>query len=520
MNWMTQNLKKAYVQKWLLPIGLAMLAIMWAASIVLCFFNGFERLEQDWVYNLGVDTLGIAVCIVLYYGCMSGKDGTQDTTYLFVALLLTNGFALFCDECAWLVQGVPSLRIWNIIVNVLFYANGVLLLYQFWRYTRSALQLNSKLMQRATTLLQISLVPALLLCYANLFTPLYFSVDELGVYRRESLFPLSYAYALLCVGVLLVGLSRSSAPRRQKNVVISFAAIPLLNAVLTFGTFGISTQYVATLLSVVLIYSVVFADRSKALAATETELNMASGIQAHMLPSTFPPFPGRKEFGIYATMHPAKEVGGDFYDFFLIGEDHLGLVVADVSDKGVPAALFSMIAKTMLKSHTQTWRNPEYVLREVNALLSENNEADMFVTVWLGVLDISTGTLTYADAGHEKLLLCQDGAWRFLPKTGGVALAMFAPEALELMSEKYQFHNETIQLHPGDVIFQYTDGVTEAANAHSEAFGDERLLDAMNSAPSAEPEKLLPHVRAKIDAFVAGAEQFDDITMLGLQWNG
>ena len=249
------------------------------------------------------------------------------------------------------------------------------------------------------------------------------------------------------------------------------------------------------------------------------ELSLAAGIQTHMLPNLFPAFPARREFDIYATMDPAKEVGGDIYDFFMIDGGRLGMVVADVSGKGVPAALFSMIAKTLLKTQAQMRLSPADVLSEVNASLSENNDEDMFVTVWLGVLEISTGELTYADAGHEKLLLYQDGAWRFLPKSGGAALAMWEPEDLELMDEKYQFRNETIRLGPGDAIFQYTDGVTEATDAANVLFGEDRLLDAMNSAPSAKPEELLPYVREKIDAFVKDAPQFDDITMLGLRMN-
>ena len=252
----------------------------------------------------------------------------------------------------------------------------------------------------------------------------------------------------------------------------------------------------------------------------ETELNMAAAIQTNMLPRTYPAFPNRPEFAIYATMEPAKEVGGDFYDFFMVNEDHLAMVVADVSGKGVPAALFSMIVKTLLKMCTQTRLSPERVLAEVNASLCENNEEDMFVTVWLGVLEISTGELTYADAGHEKLMLYQKGAWSFLPKAGGIALAAASPEDLEFVDDAAKSHNQTIHLNPGDAIFQYTDGVTEAARADRTLFGEERLLAAANSAPSARPEELLPHIRARIDAFVQGAPQYDDITMLGLQFNG
>ena len=145
----------------------------------------------------------------------------------------------------------------------------------------------------------------------------------------------------------------------------------------------------------------------------------------------------------------------------------------------------------------------------------------MFVTVWLGILEISTGELTYADAGHEKLLLYQNGAWRLLPKeTIGPALAMWAPEDFAFMTEEYRYRDKTIRLRPGDAIFQYTDGVTEAAMADRTLFGEERLLEAANSAPSAKPEELLPHIRGRIDAFVRGAPQNDDITMLAIRFNG
>ena len=253
-----------------------------------------------------------------------------------------------------------------------------------------------------------------------------------------------------------------------------------------------------------------------------SELNMATRIQANMLPNHFPAFPGRKEFDLYATMHPAKEVGGDFYDFFLIDDDHLALVVADVSGKGVPAALFMMTARTIIKTKAQSnpTLSPKELLTEANTALTENNDEDMFVTVWLGVLQISTGVLTYSSAGHEKLLLYQDGTWRMLPKMGGVALAVWEPEDLEFIDETYQFQNQTIKLNPGDAIFQYTDGVTEATDANNELFGDDRLVDAMNGASSTQPEELLPQVRKKIDEFVKDAPQFDDITMLSIRYKG
>ena len=250
-----------------------------------------------------------------------------------------------------------------------------------------------------------------------------------------------------------------------------------------------------------------------------TELNLASNIQAHMLPNTFPAFPERPEFEIFASMTPAKEVGGDFYDFFMVDENHLGLVMADVSGKGVPAALFMMASRTMLKDAAFSHLDPAAVLERVNAQLCENNPEYMFVTVWLGILETSTGKLTWADAGHEQLLLYQNGEWTLLPKGGGVALAAFEPELLAL-DPVSPFQNHELLLKPGDAVYQYTDGVTEAMTAQREQFGYDRLLEAVNSAPSVEPEVLLPHVRKRIDAFVQDAPQFDDITMLALRYRG
>ena len=252
----------------------------------------------------------------------------------------------------------------------------------------------------------------------------------------------------------------------------------------------------------------------------ENELQTASNIQANMLPNNFPAFPGRKEFELYATMDPAKEVGGDFYDFFLVDDDHLALVVADVSGKGVPAALFMMTARTLIKDAALEGLDPSSVMFRVNERLDESNKDGLFVTVWLGILELSTGELTFSDAGHEKLLLYQQGAWRFLPKGGCTALAVLEPDEFEDLPESYRYRNETIRLQSGDLIFQYTDGVTEATNAQEELFGDDRLLDAMNGANNNAPESLLPYLRRRIDEFVKEAPQFDDITMLGLRYLG
>ena len=241
----------------------------------------------------------------------------------------------------------------------------------------------------------------------------------------------------------------------------------------------------------------------------ETELNVATQIQADMLPRIFPAFPERREFDIYASMTPAKEVGGDFYDFFLVDEDHLAMVIADVSGKGVPAALFMVIAKTLLKNAVQMGSSPRQALEKVNNQLCENNEAEMFVTVWLGVYEISTGHLTAANAGHEYPAIRRAGGrFELFKEPHGFVLAGM---------ENARYREYELEIGVGDTLFLYTDGVTEATDGANTLYGTDRMLAALNRNCELDPERLLHEVKADLDGFVGAAPQFDDITMLSLQ---
>ena len=240
------------------------------------------------------------------------------------------------------------------------------------------------------------------------------------------------------------------------------------------------------------------------------ELNVATQIQADMLPRIFPAFPEREEFDIYATMDPAKEVGGDFYDFFLVDEDHLAVVIADVSGKGVPAALFMVIAKTLIKNHAQNKDTPGAVFTQTNEQLCEGNDAGLFVTAWMAILEISTGKFTYVNAGHNPPLLKHaDGKFEWLKSRPGFVLAGM---------EGVRYRENVMELSPGDVLYLYTDGVTEATNGAQELFGEQRLQKALNEAADLPVHALLPRIKERIDSFVGEAEQFDDITMLGLKY--
>ena len=242
------------------------------------------------------------------------------------------------------------------------------------------------------------------------------------------------------------------------------------------------------------------------------ELNVAKQIQADMLPSIFPAFPNRHDFDIYATMTPAKEVGGDFYDFFLVDETHLAMVIADVSGKGVPAALFMVIAKTLIKNRTLAGGTPAQILADVNNQLCEGNVAQLFVTVWLSILDLSTGKGVAANAGHEHPAVCR--------KDGEFALVEYRHSPAVATMEGLRFREHEFELRPGDTLFVYTDGVPEATDATPALYGNERMLKVLNNERRHPLQTILHAVKADVDAFIGDAPQFDDITMLALTFYG
>ena len=225
-----------------------------------------------------------------------------------------------------------------------------------------------------------------------------------------------------------------------------------------------------------------------------------------MLPRIFPAFPDHNEFDIYATMDPAKEVGGDFYDYFMLDDHTIGLVMADVSGKGVPAALFMVISKTLIKNRCQDSRSPAEVLSYVNDQLSEGNDSDMFVTVWLAILDINTGKGLAANAGHEHPAIRRKG--------GKYELDIYRHSPAVATMEGMRFREHPFELNPGDSLFVYTDGVPEANDEAGKFYGTDRMIECLNADPDADVQKLLIEVREDIRKFAGEAEQFDDITML------
>ncbi len=348
-----------------------------------------------------------------------------------------------------------------------------------------------------------------------------YTFDENNVYQRAPLYVLSNVcpLAMLLIDVVVLLRCCKDVDRRVKSAFWVYMIAPLAAIVIQSAFYGVQLIIFATVGAAVYMFSVIVQNQNAAYekqqvesSRIETELTMASSIQADMLPSIYPAFPERPEFDIFASMDPAKEVGGDFYDFFLVDEDHLALVMADVSGKGVPAALFMMASKIIIANNTLLGKSPAKVLTDANNAICANNREGLVVTVWLGILDMITGKVVAANAGHERpAVMHAGGDFELIDDPHGLAIG-----GIEGM--KYKEHEFT--LNAGDKLFLYTDGVPEATNAEEKLFGKERMLEALNAVKDETPQGVLKGVRRSVDGFVQQAEQFDDLTMLCVVFRG
>ena len=477
--------------------------------IVVSYVFFTEEKLIPYLYNIGIDWIGALVCAALFYGSMKQK-GDGSTTFRVLIILVCTCFAV--NEVMILTESIPEQRYLFFGCCLLSKLLDLALIYLFYLYVRETLGFEGKFANIVHKALPVILIIQTIVQLSNIITPVTFMVTADGVYQETNFYLLEEVFLVLASILTTILIFMSHSPFHQKVAALTFIFLPILEYVIIGGSFGKASQYGIVLMSLIVMYCVIFNSKSNKLAATETELGMATQIQTGMLPSKFPAFPDRHEFDIYASMDPAKEVGGDFYDFFMIDDDHLALVIADVSGKGVPAALFMMSSKIYINDHATIGGKPSEILERVNKLVCANNKSHMFVTVWLGILEISTGKLTTSSAGHEYPMLNINGKYEILKDSHGLAIGALS---------KSKYTDTEIQLKKGDSIFVYTDGVAEATNSKNELFGTERTVEALNSIPSeASQKEVLSSVRASVDAFVKEAPQFDDLTMLGLKYYG
>ena len=438
---------------------------------------------------------------------------------------------LIADRNAYIYRGDPGalafymVRVCNFLV---FFLNPVIL-YGFNTYLDDiCLGAEDRNVRRVLTAANVTIVLSALLLIFSQFTGFCYSFDESNRYQRGS----GYIYMVL-VSLLTIVLqidviirSRKRFNRKTLVVLLLFSVVPILAAVVQVFLYGLSLINFGLVAMVVVLYVFTLTRLSEQMEAyrrdllamtvqqerVNTELALATRIQTDMLPNIFPPFPDRPEIDIYASMNPAKEVGGDFYDFFFVDQNHLALVIADVSGKGIPAAMFMMMAKSMLQTQAAAGHSPREVLETVNRLICENNKEKMFITVWFGILDLDTGLLTAANAGHEyPILKTPGGDYEMVKDKHGFVLGGM---------KRMKYTEYTLTMAPGAKLFVYTDGVAEAMNSHRELFGIERTLQALNAAKDAPPDGVLRSVDEAVARFTAGAEQVDDLTMMCVEYCG
>ena len=492
--------------------GLGFIILLAISLHAFLFLRGSGNMEFAWAFNIGVNLMAVTVSAVIYYSCLQDTAGVGERNALFLSLLIASSIGMFLAACAWIVQGLAPLAFLNRLINTLLYMNNYVMLCLFWRCEQFMLEIDKKLDRFVNRLLQFFTIPALILILSNLFVPVLFDVDTTGVYRRTALFPLIFIMMFPVLIGITAGVITTNSSKKDQVIVGSFIGLPLIVFLITLFNPEISLLEPAMFLSVMVIYLMLINERGKKLAVTQTELQTATDIQASMLPHIFPPYPDREEFDLFASMDPAREVGGDFYDFFLVDDDHLAVLIADVSDKGIPAALFMMSTKILINYRARQGGTPAEILTDINAQIARDNESKMFVTIWMGILDLRTGLLTCTNAGHENPAICgQDGVFRiFRDKHGLVVGAM----------ETVKYRDYELMLHLGGKIFVYTDGVPEANNADGEFYGMDRLEAALNRLAQETPENILAGIRKDVDSFVEGAKQFDDLTMLCLEYKG
>ena len=474
-----------------------------------------DRLPLTSVINIAADIACMALGYVLFICCVIDKSKNEDNLNYYLLMLFTTFCNAFLDEICWLVDGNISQIYLNVVANTLYYMGAPVLAYLFWRYVVTYLGIEHKHIRIIDKILVTGLMLDIVSILLNPPFGYYFIVKGNGFYERTPYYLISliYPYVTIILTLILVILANKRFKDFQIITLFLYAFFPVAIGVLTIFTYGLSLSSPVIMLVLLLMYCVLNVIQSRERTVTENELEMATTIQVNMLPHVFPAFPDRNEFDLYASMTPAKEVGGDFYDFYMPDDDHLVITIADVSGKGIPAALMMMVTKTIIKNRGLTdFENCGKILATVNDQLCESNDMNMFVTVWIGVLKISTGELKYANAGHEYPAILRDG------------------NKFELIKDRHSppigcmegipYKEQSMTLKPGDVIYIYTDGVTEANNAKNELFGEKRMLEALDLPCGGDMMELDRNVRAGISSFIGNTPQFDDITMLSLKYNG
>ena len=481
---------------------------------IIAIKKGTEGVNPFFIINISSDVICMLVGYVLIIGLYMDRQKIGTTTRYLAGLVLSAYAALFSDAIAWIVQDEPDYITINYATNTVYYIAVIFEAIYFWKYTLTYLKVKNRRINIMNKLLNVGFAISLLLIFLNLHFGFYFTVNSNGTYIRSPLCELSMVYSFLAIilSLTIVIIERKQLQPLQIVAFFLYASGPIMVSVVSIFLFGLSLNPSASMMSILLMYCALNVTEGDKKAIQDNEVNIASRMQENILPKAFPYLPERKEFDIYAIMKPAKEVGGDFYDFFMVDDSHLALVIADVSGKGIPAALFMMTSRTLIKNRVQAGDDLAKAMGEINNQLIEGNGADLFITVWIGVIDLNTGWVKAVNAGHEYPAIRKaNGDYQIIKDKHSLAVAMFEDVTFDVIE---------FQMQPGDSIFVYTDGVTESMDENDNLFGKERLIQALNRHPDCNPKEAIDSVLNAIAVFVDGAKQFDDTTMLCVTYFG
>ena len=340
-------------------------------SIVVLAIRKPDQLKAEYILNAGVDIFGLVMGCVLFICCLIDVQMSGIRNKYFINLINVTCVGLFTDLIAWIVDGVPSLNYINVVDNTLYYITMPVEAFFFWLYVSSIFGLENRKEKLINKVMEIGLVISVIGRILNIFFGYYFTVDNSGHYSRSAGYPISmiYAFFTTVATLYLINQNRKKLQKFQIAALIIYIFLPFAISIFTMFSYGLSFNYGVIMIVMLLMYCVINIIQGRDKVISDRELKTAAVIQESVIPHIFPPFPDREELDLYASMDAAKEVGGDFYDFFLVDDDHLCLVIADVSGKGVPASLFMMVSKTLIKSHIMAGESPGKALENVNNIL-------------------------------------------------------------------------------------------------------------------------------------------------------
>ena len=459
-----------------------------------------------------------SICFVIFGFLLITNHISKEKKRALLFFVLSTAFLLLFDRYAYTFrnQSTDIAYILAPLFKYLVFFNILNVVYGFGEFIKCMYIENhpNKKIPITFTIVNFILLIGHIILIISQFTNIYYSFDTYNIYHREKYYFICYLFPLIST-ILQYIIIIKDFKNTKKHISIPltlYFTLPLVASVIQLFNPGLSLVNIIIGGVVIILYSATIYDANMMLEEkkkTEADLKLANEIQQNEIPNTFPAFPNNKEFDLFAVMNPAKEVGGDFYDYFLLDDNNLCVVIADVSGKGVPAALNMFKTKLLIKGTSSTIKDPAKVLELVNNSFIDNNKLDFFVTIWFGIIELSSGILKYANAGHDDpIIYTEKNGFELIKSKHGLPIGA-------MMNTKYENHE--VILNKGNRLFLYTDGVTDTINKNNEQFGINNLLKSLYKNKNEDIYTLIKNIQSELNTYSVDCRQFDDITMLCLE---